>query len=34
MLHWLIELGGASGVETDNYGGTPAHDAAEQGQLK
>jgi hypothetical protein len=34
VLHWLIEKGGASGVEKDNYGSTPTHDAAEQGQLK
>ena len=34
VLQWLIESAGSTGVERDNYGGTPAHDAAEQGQLR
>ena len=33
ILRWLLECTDATGEELDNYGGTLAHDAAEQGQL-
>ena len=34
ILEWLLHHSLASGVEQDDYGATPIHDAAEQGQLK
>ena len=34
ILQWLLHHMLATGVERDDFGGTPVHDAAEQGQLQ
>lgn len=32
-LEWILDNGGST-TDRDNLGGTPVHDAAEQGQVK
>ena len=34
ILEWLLHHSLATGLEQDDFGATPVHDAAEQGQLQ
>ena len=34
ILEWLLHHKLATGLERDDFGATPVHDAAEQGQLR
>jgi len=34
ILHWMLHHSLVNGNEADDFGATPVHDAAEQGQLE